>query len=635
MPPKRALSDVTDDADPNPAGWRSSRASKKCNECRRRHVKCDEQHPKCGNCTKSNVECSYSHRDMRYDHISDRQKRDDMYTEIDDISQRVDGLLVTMQKETTFDDVARLALDYGWEVNLLAGGQKRITTNIETTSQLAALVPKALNDAYGRRSVSTTRGPALNTNLPVQPTRKRSTLEDYVTLTHADLYHYNAIYGTAPCPSMFTIIMSPMLLSQFSAHAQLSTLHRSACNHAICVCIHFPAGYFTGTDPAFLASPVPENISTTFQQSLFSDCSISNVYLNLVKTARLLDDSNFSQAYVNLGVTISKAFNLELHRERTYEDYKSFAEKETVRRIFWAIWLLDTHMPLLHDGRPTIQLEDIDIERPSARDMEQQDEIDHSEFLKSLIDVRWCRMQLEEALSDVNWSDERKMLAAVIQQMRQLRRFYDRLDNDSKRERLFDSTTNSVWKQRKLCTTLLEQAMNWLILFDRLLPPPTQLAMERFPENLAITICRQAANTMTLVFEIWVLEPYDCQSRLYLSHFVNTMEIHKYLVASPCLHIVQKWKAYASLQFMLQLIHDSPWITWPLAHTIFNDLSTVVNDFKHVVESGWDPLEAPDLIESFGKYFSNWKPSYDRDIDEGHIDLFALESSTMYAVMHF
>ncbi|KAG0186723.1 hypothetical protein DFQ28_007400, partial [Apophysomyces sp. BC1034] len=567
MPPKRALSDVTDDADPNPAGWRSSRASKKCNECRRRHVKCDEQHPKCGNCTKSNVECSYSHRDMRYDHISDRQKRDDMYTEIDDISQRVDGLLVTMQKETTFDDVARLALDYGWEVNLLAGGQKRITTNIETTSQLAALVPKALNDAYGRRSVSTTRGPALNTNLPVQPTRKRSTLEDYVTLTHADLYHYNAIYGTAPCPSMFTIIMSPMLLSQFSAHAQLSTLH--------------------------------------------------------------------SQAYVNLGVTISKAFNLELHRERTYEDYKSFAEKETVRRIFWAIWLLDTHMPLLHDGRPTIQLEDIDIERPSARDMEQQDEIDHSEFLKSLIDVRWCRMQLEEALSDVNWSDERKMLAAVIQQMRQLRRFYDRLDNDSKRERLFDSTTNSVWKQRKLCTTLLEQAMNWLILFDRLLPPPTQLAMERFPENLAITICRQAANTMTLVFEIWVLEPYDCQSRLYLSHFVNTMEIHKYLVASPCLHIVQKWKAYASLQFMLQLIHDSPWITWPLAHTIFNDLSTVVNDFKHVVESGWDPLEAPDLIESFGKYFSNWKPSYDRDIDEGHIDLFALESSTMYAVMHF
>lgn len=36
---------------------------------------------------------------MRYDHISDRQKRDDMYTEIDDISKRVEGLLAGAQSE--------------------------------------------------------------------------------------------------------------------------------------------------------------------------------------------------------------------------------------------------------------------------------------------------------------------------------------------------------------------------------------------------------------------------------------------------------------------------------------------------------------------------------------------------------
>ncbi|KAF7721994.1 hypothetical protein EC973_003876 [Apophysomyces ossiformis] len=635
MPPKRSLADVTDDMEPSPPGWRSSRASKKCNECRRRHVKCDEQRPKCGNCTKSNVECSYSHKDMRYDHISDRQKRDDMYTEIEDISQRVEGLLVTMQKEVAFDDVARLALDYGWEVRLLAGGEKRITTNIETTSQLAALVPKALNDVYGSRCASTTRGPALHTSSPVRLLRKRPTLDAYVTPAHADMYHYNVIYKAAPCPSMFTVIMSPITLSQFSAHAQLTTLHMSACDQDISACIHFPTGCFASHNSTIFTSPIPGNIHAIFQQALFSDCSISNVYLNVIKTARLLDDGNFSQAYVNLGVTISKAFNLELHRERAFESYGSFAEKEAVRRIFWAVWLLDTHMPLLRDGRSTIRLEDIEIQRPSSQDMQQQDEIDHAEFLKCLVDVRWCRIQLEDALSDVNWSDDRKLLATITQQMRFLRRFYDRVQDDNKKERLLGSPSVSIWKQRLLYTTILEHAMNWLILFNPLLPPLDQVPAGKFPDALAISICRQAANIMILVFEVWVGEPYDCQSRLYISHFVNAMEIHKYLLISPCIPIIQKWKAYASLLFMLELIRNSPWVGWPLAQNIFNDISTVVNNFKDVMENGWNPLDGSDLVEAFGKYFSNWKPSVDGYIDEGHSDLFARESSTMYAIMQF
>lgn len=125
MPPKRPRQ-PDNDIEPT-AIVRSSRESKKCNEsvslndsfsfllaewylfllllsrCRRRHVKCDEQRPKCGNCVKSNAECSYSHSGMRYDHISDRQKRDDMYTEIDDISKRVEGLLAEAQSEVDIE----------------------------------------------------------------------------------------------------------------------------------------------------------------------------------------------------------------------------------------------------------------------------------------------------------------------------------------------------------------------------------------------------------------------------------------------------------------------------------------------------------------------------------------------------
>ncbi|CAO3627170.1 unnamed protein product [Cunninghamella blakesleeana] len=57
MPPKRPLNDSKEPtlqiASIQPQ--KSTRESKKCNECCRRHVKCDEQHPKCGNCTKTNA----------------------------------------------------------------------------------------------------------------------------------------------------------------------------------------------------------------------------------------------------------------------------------------------------------------------------------------------------------------------------------------------------------------------------------------------------------------------------------------------------------------------------------------------------------------------------------------------------
>ncbi|KAI9320702.1 hypothetical protein BX666DRAFT_1225139 [Dichotomocladium elegans] len=97
MPPKRLWQEAQ--SYPDPSVLRSSRESRKCNVCRRRHVKCDEQRPKCSNCLKANAECSYSHSGMRYDHISDRQKRDDIYTEIGDISNRVDSLLVGIQNQ--------------------------------------------------------------------------------------------------------------------------------------------------------------------------------------------------------------------------------------------------------------------------------------------------------------------------------------------------------------------------------------------------------------------------------------------------------------------------------------------------------------------------------------------------------
>ncbi|CAO3627213.1 unnamed protein product [Cunninghamella echinulata] len=234
--------------------------------------RCDEQRPKCSNCTKTNAECSYSHKGIRYDHISDRQKRDDMYTEIEDISNRVDTLLKKLENEPTSDDVAKLARSYGWDVKIAPNGQKRIVTNISTTSQLAALIPKALGEVYIPNNSSSqqqqqqqqqqqpllpsiTLKPSFNNNNnnnnstivqnQVKPRKtKRITLERYVAAyTNPSIHVLNTAIAT--CPSLFTTIMSPRLLSQFAGHPQLSMLHTSACcTLSLNSCIHNPNGLF-------------------------------------------------------------------------------------------------------------------------------------------------------------------------------------------------------------------------------------------------------------------------------------------------------------------------------------------------------------------------------------------------------
>ncbi|KAI8088667.1 uncharacterized protein BX664DRAFT_358326 [Halteromyces radiatus] len=722
MTQKRPLKDINEMEREPPQ--RSSRESKKCNECRRRHVKCDEQRPKCSNCIKTNAECSYSHRGIRYDHISNRQKRDDMYTEIDDLSKRVEVLLTKLQKkESNCDDVARLAIDYGWQVTLSPDGQKQIITNIETTSQLAALVPNALGEVYipnqsrsasqpplssssssSSSSVSATSSSSATSphdyaTLPTQSINslskatiikprktKRITLERYVAAyTNPSIHVLNTAIAT--CPSLFTAIMSPRLLSQFAGHPQLSMLHTSACcTLSLNSCIHNPQGLFTSSTLASFDSPThnstngpgivdlnhmsnstPKNLlnclgtdaeeSSLFPfQPRFAECTLANLYWNLLKTAKLLDDGNFSQAYVNLGVMITKAFNLELHRPSGYIQFNTALEREAAKRIFWSIWLFDTQMPLFQEGRPSIKLEDITIDKPcslkysieqgllptssssssSSNVEEDEEDLSHADCLRYLVEVRYIRVELENTLASFQgWDDDKAILSMIIQQMRMLRRYYEHLDDDFKMESYLKDTTSTGWKLRAKSILLLEHAMNWLVLFDRFLPLRNEeKPVTPFPANLAIHFCREAANAMTLVFEKWLSTQNDCQFRWFFSHFVNCLEIHKYIATYSNELTVRKWKAYASLNFMMYCLREIPVVDLPMGRRVHNDLCQLVVTLRDIVGNCWNPTEEHDLIDSFTKYFADWRPSFDSMDTNDSGSLFAKESSTMFIIIH-
>lgn len=558
--------------------------------------------------------------------------------------------------QPTYDDVARLALGYGWQVTLSPGGQKQIVTNIETTSQLAALVPNALSEVYvpqqqnrsssqpplsSSSSSSASSSPASRGYLSLSPQpsntlsshiasssssssstassssspsasnrtgkpssstalvkprkTKRVTLERYVAAyTNPSIHVLNTSIAT--CPTLFTAIMSPRLLSQFAGHPQLSMLHTSACcTLSLNSCIHNPQGLFSSSTLASFESPdfgitstpsssaanVPgmNDLNSLTQylgvdahetslfppQPRFAECNLANLYWNLLKTAKLLDDGNFSQAYVNLGVMITKAFTLELHCPEGYKQFNTAAEKEAAKRIFWSIWLFDTQMPLIQEGRPTIKLEDITIDKPcslleytnrgastastssstiqssastppasSSFPMEvaiEEDEEDiyHTKCLRYLVEVRCIRVQLENTLASFqSWDDDKAILSLIIQQMRMLRRYYEHLDPELKLENYLKSDTDGGWKLRAKSILLLEHAMNWLVLFDRFLPLRNEeKPVTPFPANLAVHFCRLAADAMTLVFEKWLSLQNDCQFRWFFSHFVNCLEIHK------------------------------------------------------------------------------------------------------------
>ncbi|KAI9272955.1 hypothetical protein BDA99DRAFT_280151 [Phascolomyces articulosus] len=491
---------------------------------------------------------------MRYDHISDRQRRNDMYTEIDDISKRVENLLSTVQNQPTQDDVARLAMDYGWQVSLTPDGQKRILTNIETTSQLAALVPRALNDVYGDKSqlgadhINNNNNNNNNNNsnysqATPSPTTSHESLDSQVVRlpVRSSLNQYLQPYdntGVTPpldCPSMFAFVISPSLLGRMSGYLDLA----GSISRELYCCPHNYShqGYFppsTAHTTGSLSTALPAALLS--ERTRFSDCSLSNVFWNLIKTAQLIDHGNFSQAYVNIGITITKAFNLRLHRKSTttsLEQQGRHIDAEVAKRIFWAAWLLDTQMPLLHERRPSIQLQDIQIDRPIVcQGMMEEADITYTDCLKWLIEVRWLRIKVEQNLASMNQEkDEHKVLNIVTQQIRQLRRFYEHLDSKYKVDMiLLDQQSREQWERRTTFMVLLEHGMNWLVLFDRFLPAlpdPTMTAGTKFPDNLTISMCRQAADIMTLVFEKWIWNGYDCQFRLYLNHFCNTISIHK------------------------------------------------------------------------------------------------------------
>lgn len=427
-------------------------------------------------------------------------------------------------------------MDYGWQVTVAPDGQKRIMTDIGTMSQLAALVPKALTDVYGRStqiftSATSSASCTSSSSTVVQETTRPPGI--YKPLSHYFNVPIDMTTAPATCPSLLTMVLSPALLGRLAGgnkHQRGTTeLAASLCMDAnLFACLHQPEGYF--------ATPVPLVPSTHLdddgflqQQTRFADCSLLNLFWNLIKSMRLCDKLQFSQAYVNLGVIISKMFSLQLHLPNmSCPSSAPPLERELHKRLFWAVWLLDTQVPLLYGGRPSIDAALVHPDRPAlCEGMSAQEDIEQTEFLQQLIQVRWLRRQIEQSFLERTGPAGESDLNKLIQHMRQLRRFYEHLDEKLKLETILAKTpaVRWSWTDRTGFVVLVELCLNWLVLMDPFLPPSQ--STPGFPGNLAITLCRQAADIILLILEKWVWQAYDCQTRFLVTHVATVISMQK------------------------------------------------------------------------------------------------------------
>ncbi|KAI8376466.1 uncharacterized protein BYT42DRAFT_387647 [Radiomyces spectabilis] len=532
-----------------------------------------------------------------------------MYTEIQDISHCIEQLLFDTQTMPIFDDVARLSQSYGWEVTLLPGGHKRIITDMETTSGLATVIPNSVQDIY--QDTCADHLPPTKSNTSSLPLKQCLPLNYYVPdiLRSCVLSEQND-----SCPCLFTVIMSPQILQSFTNHPQFGALYASTSS-----CAHYPQGLFT--------SPPPNEFCMKHYSSRFTDYSFSSLYCSLLRTVRLIDTNQLNQAYVGIGVTISKALSLGLHKSATYQHHVHKAECEIERRLFWAIWLLDTQMPLLQQRRTSFRLKDISVEKPSVCDGMAIQDVHHTYCLSSLIETRWLREQIQEKLNTGDLTKKTETLNQITDAMRQLRRFYDALDDQVKIHTLWHRKSTE-WYHRYQCIVLLEHAFNWMLLFDHFLPARHETGLA-FPYNLALQFCRQAADLITLVFERWIFTQYDCQSRMFLSHLGNAIQMHRYILQCRGASVTHCRKAYASLRFLHTLIKSTDLCTFVPAQSMLQLVSDLLSKEEWQCNSN-EGMETDSILR---RYYSGWKPSDDPlPKDENGLHMLDSEATTLRTI---
>ncbi|KAI9320701.1 hypothetical protein BX666DRAFT_1875310 [Dichotomocladium elegans] len=465
-----------------------------------------------------------------------------------------------------------------------------IFTNLTTMTELAAVLPQALDSVYRVQSTG-----SLLQDLPAVTKGDEDRDAIYVPV-RTSLTQYMLPHVIKPlqlsCPHLFLLLMSPPLLQRVNSHPELSALASDIyTDQSLYKCVHTPHGLFSLDVLA-----VAKQVTPLSERTQLSNCTISNVYWNLVKTTRLLEQALYTQAYVNIGQAASKAFTLQLHKPNPIEGLTAL-EAELLKRIFWSLWLYDTQIALLIDRPPSIRLTDIHIDRPQVCEGMIEQDLDYTGCLRLMIETRWMRIDLRNSISSFKKEkDKQKQLNMIIQHVRQLRKLYEHTDDKYKINMLMTTKTLSRWHQRGLYIFLLEHALNWVVLFDSFLPvvpDPSMLA-----EQLA---------------DIDLPPKYLCQC--------------------PGTSVVHKLKAYASLRFILALIQKLNLHKASIGEKLLQDITNALDYLRHVNELAWDSYGSVEHVEIITKYLADWRPSCDPLPTYENGSLFANESTTVFTVL--
>lgn len=319
----------------------------------------------------------------------------------------------------------------------------------------------------------------------------------------------------------FPILVSP---SRFDRHYFLTAEGRSAilCHTIPHVCIYHPEELLLVRHPRALGEAFYEQARLQLGPGDEEQQSLASIHQRTILISYDLDLARVRRAYLHLGIAIRMCFALNLHCPKGYEHCRTPFEREQAKRVFWAVWFLDSMVPHFFAQPCSIALEDVRIDLPVVLSEFDQTEIDRTRFTIALIHVRRIAAEINQWRQQQQQRQQQQDKLAYFEG--QLDTFYGNLAPQNRYPYAVSSNHSaaSLWVRRTRYCTLLDYCECWMALYRPYLN-----------ENQAVLRTSQAAFAMLFLFQHWFRvsqesgEGFDCFFRPYLYHFMSAIQIFK------------------------------------------------------------------------------------------------------------
>ncbi|KAH8552980.1 fungal-specific transcription factor domain-containing protein [Umbelopsis sp. PMI_123] len=334
----------------NGAGSKRKRLTQACDVCRRKKIKCDGTKPACANCVRMKQECSY---------LPSNKKRGPRQGYIELLEKRLDKMEKLLQNnpgDTSPDDISPTDFD----VPLFHPSKNNRQFSTDSTEEHAKPVTN------GRQHGSLDQSPVPS---PTSPSSRLSQFSPIMSHSSNSLTSRSQADDSFPSPEVVEHLlavyfehlypMMPILHPKFF----MEKIRNKKCPEVLLLSVMaLSARYSTRSDlldnPPWLSGEKFASRARKIVTCIFDYPSVSSAQALLLLGIYEFGCSRGPRSWMLLGMALRMCTELGMHKEFLTENEfaaplteDEWVEKESRRRLFWQIYIIDI-LSCANSGRP-------------------------------------------------------------------------------------------------------------------------------------------------------------------------------------------------------------------------------------------------------------------------------------------